>query len=89
MTEKKPYNPEKYHFFRDKETLERYLKNGYKSLQEARNLYNDPDYTYIKTKQQKTSDDLDFLLLKQQGVIKKCRSGIGLDRCARSSSCTR
>ena len=73
LTEKKPYNPEKYHFFRDKETLERYLKNGYKSLQDARNSYNDPDYVYIKTKQVKSSADLDYLLAKQNGIIKNCR----------------
>ena len=73
LTEKKPYSADKYHFFRDKESLERYLKNGYKALQDARSIYNNPDYIYIKGKQSKTPDDLNFLLYKQQGIIKYCR----------------
>lgn len=73
LSEKKPYNTEKYHYFKDREALEHYLKNGYKSLQDARTLYNDPDYTYIKAKQTKSTVDLDYLLYKQQGMIKHCR----------------
>ncbi|MGL4369309.1 MAG: hypothetical protein ACRCUT_06520 [Spirochaetota bacterium] len=90
LTEKKPYNPGKYHFYRDKETLERYLKSGYKALQDARTLYNNPDYMYIKAKKNKTSGDLDFLLSSQQGVIKYCRQakqyGIEIHRILKETS---
>jgi hypothetical protein len=90
LTEKKPYNTEKYHFFKDKEALEHYLKNGYRSLQDARTLYNDADYSYIKTKQTQTSDDLNYLLYKQQGIIKHCRQakqyGIEIHKILKESS---
>ena len=90
LTEKKPYNADKYHFFRDKESLERYLKNGYKALQDARNIYNNPDYIYIKGKQNKTPDDLNYLLAQQQGIIKYCRQskqyGIEIHKVLKQSS---
>lgn len=73
LNEKKPYKAGDYHYFRDKETLERYLKNGYKSLQDARNLSNNADFQYIKKKQNKTSVDLDYILNVNLDIIQYCR----------------
>jgi hypothetical protein len=73
ITEKKPYVTNQYHYYRDKETLERYLRNGYKSLQDAENLANDPDFAYLKTKKNKTPDDTDAILNTYLNIIKYCR----------------
>ena len=73
LTEKKPYKTGDYHYFRDKETLERYLRNGYKLLQDARNLSNNADFQYIKKKQNKTSVDLDYILNINLDIIQYCR----------------
>jgi len=69
----KPYQTDKYHFFRDKETLERYLKNGYKSLQDARNLYSNPDFIYVNNKKDKSDADLNFILNTDSGITRYCR----------------
>jgi hypothetical protein len=73
VSEKKPYDASKYHYYRDKETLERYLKHGYRMLQEARNLFNGPDFVYIKAKKEKDTDDFNFLLKTHMDIIKLCR----------------
>lgn len=73
LTEKKPYTAGNYHFFRDKQSLETFLKNGYKALQDAKNLYNHPDFIYLKEKKNKTSADLDSMLVSELKVIKFCR----------------
>jgi hypothetical protein len=73
LTEKKPYPSDKHHFFRDKETLERYLKNGYKSLQDAQNLYANPDFIYVTNKKIKNSADLEFILNTHIGIMRYCR----------------
>jgi len=67
--DKKPYDPKKYHYFRDKETIERYLNNGYKYLQQSRNIFNDPDFSYILSKETKTSRELDYIMDKYINVI--------------------
>jgi hypothetical protein len=73
LTEKKPYKSGTYHYYRDKETLERYLKNGYKYLQDAKNLNSNADFLYIKKKQTKTSEDLDYILNVHLDIIQYCR----------------
>jgi hypothetical protein len=71
--EKKPYKPENYHYYRDKETIERYLKNGYKSLHDAESLSTNPDFIYLLGKKNKTPIEIDSILTTYAGVIKNCR----------------
>jgi hypothetical protein len=71
--EKKPYKPENYHYYRDKETIERYLKNGYKSLQDAESLSTNPDFKYLMGKKNKTPIEIDSILTTYSGIIKYCR----------------
>lgn len=79
---KKPFNPVEdikaykegeYHFFYDKEYIERYLKNGYKKLENAKNLFNDTNIELIKKKMGKASHDLDYILNRYGQVISSCR----------------
>mgnify|MGYP005853618257 CR=1 FL=1 len=69
----KPYKEEEYHFFHSRETIERYLRGGYKSLQDARNLLADPDLEVLKTKKNKTSANLDFIINRYATAVDNCR----------------
>ncbi len=69
----KPYKEEEYHFFHSRETIERYLRGGYKSLQDARNILADPDMEVIKTKKNKTSANLDFMINRYASAVDNCR----------------
>jgi hypothetical protein len=86
----KPYQTDKYHYFHDKETLERYLKNGYKALQDARNLINNPDFIYVNNKKDKSDADLNFILNTEVGITTHCRqakrNGIEIHKLLNSSS---
>ncbi len=83
---KKPYDPlfgiepynesfqrKDYHFFRDKETIERYLQNGYKHYQFAKNLFEDPEIEYLKNRKNRTSSNVDYILKNYMNVILTCR----------------
>lgn len=74
LKEKKPYKTEEYHYFHKRDTIERYLKNGYKLLEDARRIYKHPDYVYINSKKKYTSRELDFLISKHLNVIKLTRN---------------
>lgn len=73
VEEIKPYNPEEYHLFFDRETIERYLKNGYRKLQEAKNIYNNQDVIYLKSKKIIKHDELEFIIKQYMAVIDYCR----------------
>ncbi len=77
-----PYDPlegvkaikeDEYHFFYDKEIIETYLRTGYKRLQVARNIYNDPDLKIIKDKKNRTSANMDFIIESYWKTISICR----------------
>ena len=69
----KPYKEKEYHFFHDKETIERYLKEGYRKLKDARRIYNHYDLKYIKDKKEKTQKDIDYIIERYLKVISNCR----------------
>ncbi len=71
----KPYKEDEYHFFHDKEIIERYIRNGYKNLQEARNILNNEDLKIIKNKKNKTSRNLDYMIDMHGKIITLCRQG--------------
>jgi hypothetical protein len=73
LKDNKPYDTDKYHYFRARSSIEEYLDNGYRSLQEARLVYNDVDYQYIMTKEIKTSRELTYILEKHRAAIIICR----------------
>lgn len=69
LRDSKPYDANKYHYFYKRQSIEAQLDSGYRYLQQARNVYLDVDYLYVKDKEQRTSADLDFLLEKHRAVI--------------------
>ncbi len=69
----KPYKEKEYHFFHDKEIIERYLRHGYKTLNNAKRIYTDPDLLLIKNKEKKTSKDYSYLINRYWRVISDCR----------------
>ncbi len=69
----KTYNEEKFHFFYDRGRIEIYLNYGYKKLSEARAIYNDPDFNYLKNKKIKSRRELNFILDKYSELISICR----------------
>lgn len=73
LNNQKTYDPKDYHYYRDKETIERYLKKGYKRLQDARVMYSETEFAYIKSKKNKTNEDLDFLINRYTDIIECCR----------------
>jgi hypothetical protein len=81
VNDRKPYQTNQYHYYRDKETLERYLRGGYKELQDAENLAANPDFAYLKTKKNKTPDDIETILNTYMNIVKLCRQSkqLGLE----------
>lgn len=73
VTDIKAYNPEEYHLFFDRETIERYLKNGYRNLQKAKDILTDPDIQYLKSKKYIKSIEFDIILDKYLKAIEICR----------------
>jgi hypothetical protein len=69
----KPYKEEEYHFFHDRETIERYIHRGYKKLEEAKNTLKEEDLKIIKNKKNKTSSNLDYMIERHQKAISDCR----------------
>ena len=69
----KPYKEEEYHFFYDRETIERYIHRGYKKLEEAKNTLKEEDLKIIKNKKNKTSPNLDYMIERHQKAISDCR----------------
>ncbi|MFW6365021.1 MAG: hypothetical protein ACOC2H_00945 [Spirochaetota bacterium] len=72
-TDIKPYDADKYHYFRERATIEAYLHDGYKYLEQARNVYQDVDFQYIKTKDVKSTRDLTYMIEKHRAAIIICR----------------
>jgi len=75
VDEIKPYKEEEYHFFHDKEIIERYLKNGFKNLQSAKRILEDEDLKIIKNRKNKTSRNLDYTIDMYSKIIIYCRLG--------------
>lgn len=73
VEDKKEYNPDEYHFFHDNEIIENYLKNGYKNLETAKRIYNNPDIILLKEKEKKTAKNLDYIINQHVDVILYCR----------------
>ncbi|MCX7677753.1 MAG: hypothetical protein N2316_00900 [Spirochaetes bacterium] len=69
----KIYKSEEYHLYYDKSTIERYLNKGYKTLQDAQNIYNHPDMEVVKAKKEKNDYDLHYMVESFLAVIKNCR----------------
>lgn len=73
LYEPKPYTTSEFHFFYKRTTLETYLKNGYKTLQDGINIFKNGDFLYINSKKTKTPREYNYLLTSYLNIIKYCR----------------
>ncbi len=69
----KLYKSDEYHFYHDKETIERYLRKGHKAFQDAKKIYADYDVNLIKSKKEKNYNDLNYLIDNYKNIIDFCR----------------
>ena len=75
LKDNKPYDADKFHYFRIRATVEEYLDSGYRNLEDARRVFDDVDYIYIMSKEKKTNKELSFVLQKHRDAIKLARQG--------------
>lgn len=69
LTDSKPYKSSEYHYFHERQKIEAYLKNGYKYWQDARNIYNNTDFDYIRNKKIKKSTELNYMIEQYNYII--------------------
>lgn len=73
----KPYTdtftPRDYHFFRDKETIERYLQTGYKKYRDAQKIFENPEIKLLRSRKKMSSSSMDFIIQSYLNVIILCR----------------
>ena len=69
----KSYDEKNYHFFVDKETIERYMKNGFRLLQFAKNSYDDPEIKTLRRKKHILNKSRDTIIKNYLKIIKLCR----------------
>lgn len=69
----KTYEPREYHLYHDKETIERYLNNGFKKYNEAKNIYEDPELKILKNRKRIQSEHYNVIIEKHMNVIMLCR----------------
>jgi len=73
----KPYNDKfqakDYHFFRDKETIERYLKRGYKRYHATKKIMGNSDFIFLKNKKNKKPKTINYIISSLMDVIYLCR----------------
>ncbi len=75
LKDNKPYDADKFHYFRIRATIEEYLDCGYRNLEDAQKVFDDVDYIYIMSKDKKTNKELSFILQKHRDAIKLARQG--------------
>ena len=71
---KDKYSSKNFHLFYNGRTIETYIKEGYATYYQAKNLFDDPEIEYIKQNEKKTPEDMDYILEKYLNVIKLCRT---------------
>lgn len=77
LTDVKPYTekygPKDYHFFRDKQFIEAYLKEGYMMYHYSKHIFQDPEIAILKTKKRMTPQNMAYIIERYMYVIKFCR----------------
>lgn len=69
LTDVKPYDADKFHYFRVRSSIEQYLDSGYRYLNDARRVFDDVDYIYIMSKERKTNRELSYIIEKHRAAI--------------------
>ena len=69
----KIYKTDEYHLYHDKATIEQYLRKGYKTLEDAKRIYDHPDMQTVKAKAEKNNYDVNYMVDGYLNVVKLCR----------------
>jgi hypothetical protein len=69
----KPYEPDKYHLFHDREKIEAYLREGYKRYYRAKKIFEDPEIALLRQKTSLTDKNILFIISSYVDVISICR----------------
>ncbi len=69
----KPLKEEEYHYFWNKSLMATYLKEGYKSYQEAKNYFNDPEIEMQLNRKKITSSGQNYVISRYLNTVYSCR----------------
>ncbi|MBN2158839.1 MAG: hypothetical protein JW807_05545 [Spirochaetes bacterium] len=69
----KPYAPDKYHLFHDRQKIEAYLREGYKKYHRAKSIFEDPEIAVLRKKTTLTTKNINNLIESYSQVIFYCR----------------
>jgi hypothetical protein len=69
----KPYEPDKYHLFHDREKIEAYLREGYKRYYRAKKIFEDPEIALLRQKTNLTEKNIRFIISSYMDVVFICR----------------
>ena len=69
----KPYEPDKYHLFHDREKIEAYLREGYKRYYRAKKIFEDPEIALLKQKTSLTEKNIRYIITSYVDVVSICR----------------
>lgn len=69
----KPYSPDKYHLFHDRQKIESYLRVGYQKYHRAKKIYEDPEIAVLRKKTTLTTKNINNLIESYTHVINFCR----------------
>jgi hypothetical protein len=73
MRDVKPYDPDKYHLFHDRQKIENYLREGYKKYQQAKRIFEDPDIAMLRKRDNLTVKNINHIIKSFSNVIILCR----------------
>ncbi len=73
MKDIKPYDPDKYHLFHDREKIESYLREGYKKYHAAKNIFEDPETAILRKKTTLTTQNINYIIHSYSRVVTLCR----------------
>ncbi|MDR3238324.1 MAG: hypothetical protein LBT84_07465 [Spirochaetia bacterium] len=71
---KDDYTPKTYHLFYHGRIIETYIKEGYSTYYQAKNLFDDPEIEYMKQNEKRSPEDMDYILERYLSIIKLCRT---------------
>jgi hypothetical protein len=69
----KPYDPEKYHLFHDRQRIEAYLRQGYKKYHQAKKVMEDPEIAMLRKRKNLTPNNINFIISRFSSVVMLCR----------------
>ncbi|OHD68305.1 MAG: hypothetical protein A2W19_17055 [Spirochaetes bacterium RBG_16_49_21] len=77
-------DPDKYHFFQDREKIAAYIREGYKKYEKAKSIFNDPDIAFLKKKNKLPLNSINQIISSSIELVNLCReakqSGIEIYR---------